>query len=145
LILKVVATFAALALLAMNASTQVHAEEGRIHITFLKAGYGSGSGYLFLRGQKYGLSVSSPKVRRIWITSIDLIGIASNLRSAADIIGTYTAVDPEAAMVRHSKMVRLENAKGVGLEIRAVNLNRWFALNLSGMIIKNVGWQPSTE
>jgi hypothetical protein len=144
-ILKFGVTVAVLVLLAMNASTQVHAEEGRIHITFLKTGYGSGSGYLFLQGQKYGLSVSSPKVRRIWITAIDLIGIASNLRSAADIIGTYTAVDPEAAIVRHLKMARLENAKGVGLEIRAVNLNRWFALNLSGMTIKNVGWQPSAE
>ena len=51
--LKFVATFAVLTALPISASTQVRAEEGRIHITFLKAGYGSGSGYLFYQGQKY--------------------------------------------------------------------------------------------
>jgi len=40
-------------------------------------------------------------------------------------------------------MARLENAKGIVVEIRAVNLNRLFSLNLSGMTIKNLGWQPS--
>ena len=97
--LKFVAAFAVLTVLPMRASTQVGAEEGRIHITFLKSGYGSGSGYLFYQGQKYGLGVSSTKIRRIWITTIDLIGTASNLRGAADIIGTYTAADAEAAIV----------------------------------------------
>ena len=142
--LKFVATFAVLTTLPISASTRVRAEEGRIHITFLKAGYGSGSGYLFYQGQ-YGLAVSSSKIKRIWITTIDLIGTASNLRSAADIIGIYTAADAEAAIVRHAKIARLENPKGVVLEIRAVNLNRWFTLNLSGMTIKNLGWQPSSE
>lgn len=141
--LKFIAIFATLTVMLLSASTQVAANEGRIHVSFLKAGYGSGSGYLFYQGQKYGLGVSSPKIRRVWITTIDLIGTASNLRSAADIIGTYTATDTEAAIVRHGKTARLENTKGVVLEIRAVNLNRWFTLNLSGMTIKNLGWQPS--
>ena len=125
--------------------TQVNAEEGRIHITFLKGGYGSGSGYLFYEGHKYGLGISCTAIGRVWITSIDLIGAASNLRGAADIIGTYTAADAGTAIVSHAKMAKLENAKGVVLEIRAVNLNRWFTLNLSGMIIKNLGWQASPE
>src|SRR6516164_378629 len=143
--MKFVAAVAALTVMLMSASTQVRAAEGRIHITFLKAGYGSASGYLFYQGKRYGLGVSSTKIRRIWITTIDLIGTASNLRNAADIIGTYTAADDEAAIVRHAKIARLENAKGVVLEIRAVNLNRWFTLNLSGLTIKNLGWQPSSE
>jgi hypothetical protein len=142
--LKFVAAVAALTVMLMSA-TQVEAEEGRIHITFLKAGYGSGSGYLFYQGQKYGLAISSPEIRRVWVTTIDLIGTASNLRSAADIIGTYTAADAGVSIVRRAKMARLENAKGVVLEIRTVNLNRWFSLDLSGMTIKNPGWQPSAE
>jgi hypothetical protein len=143
--LRFVAIFAVLTTLAATASNQVHADEGRIHITFFKAAYGSGSGYLFFEGHKYGLSVSSPKVRRVWVTAIDLIGTASNLRNPADIIGTYTAVDAQAATISHSKVARLENAKGIVLEIRAVNLNRLFNLNLSEMTIKNLGWQPSSE
>ena len=143
--LKFVVTFAVLTLLAITASSQVRADEGRIHITFFKAAYGSGSGYLFFQGQKYGLGVSSTKIRRLWVTAIDLIGTASNLRNAADIIGTYTAVDAQSATISRSKIARLENAKGIVVEIRAVNLNRLFSLNLSGMTIKNLGWQPSSE
>ncbi len=143
--LRFAAIFAVLTLPPLNPSTQLHAEEGRIHITFFKAGYGSGSGYLFYQGQKYGLAIVAPKIGRIWATSIDLIGTASDLRSASDIIGTYTAADAGAATVRRTKTARLENKKGVVLEIRAVNLNRLFTLNLSGITIKNLGWEPSSE
>ena len=136
---------AVLTVLAITASSQVRADEGRIHITFFKGASGSGSGYLFFQGQKYGLGISSTKIRRVWGTAIDLIGTASNLRNAADIIGTYTAVDAQSATISRSKMARLENAKGIVVEIRAVNLNRLFSLNLSGMTIKNIGWQPSSE
>jgi hypothetical protein len=138
-------TVVLLTALAAAASNQAYADEGRIHITFFKGAYGSGSGYLFFQGQKYGLGVSSAKIGRVWATTIDLIGTASNLRNAGDVIGTYTAVDSQSATISRSKMVRLENAKGTVVEIRAVNLNRLFSLNLSGMTIKNLGWQPSSE
>jgi hypothetical protein len=140
-----VATFAVPTVLPITASSQVHADEGRIHITFFKAGYGSGSGYLFFQGHKYGLSVSGTKIRRVWVTTIDLIGTASNLRNAADIIGTYAAADDQVGTIRHEKAVRLQNAKGIVVEMRAVNLNRLFSLNLSGMTIKNLGWEPFSE
>jgi hypothetical protein len=120
-------------------------EEGRIHITFSKPGYGSGSAYLFYQGQKYGLSVSNTKTGRIWVSTIDLIGTASNFRSVSDILGTYNGADPAAGLVKRAKTVRIENAKGVVLEIRAVNLGRWSTLDLSGMTLKNSGWQPSPE
>jgi hypothetical protein len=143
--LKFVVAFVVLAVLVIAASSPVHADEGRIHITFFKAGYGSGSGYLFFQGRKYGLSISGTKIRRIWITTIDLIGTMSNLQKVADVIGTYTAADDQAATIRHAKVARLQNAKGVIVELRAVNLNRLFSLNLSEMTIKNLGWEPSSE
>jgi len=88
------------------------------------------------------VTIVSPEVKRIWVTSIDLVGTASNLHKPSDIIGTYTAPDSGGATVRRAKTVRLENKKGVVIEIRAVNLNRWSSLNLSGMTLKNAGWQP---
>jgi hypothetical protein len=133
----------ALTAIPIAAFAQTDAESGRIQMSFQKAGRGGGSGYLFYQGQKYGLTIIVPEIKRIWVTSIDLIGTASNLHNAADIIGPYTAVDAGAATVRRAKTVRLENKKGVALEIRAVNLNRWSTLNLSGMILKNAGWQAS--
>jgi hypothetical protein len=143
--MKSVVTFVVLAVLVITASSPVHADEGRIHITFFKAGHGSGSGYLFFQGRKYGLNISSTKIRRIWITTIDLIGTVSNLQNVADVIGTYTAADDQAATIRHAKVVRLQSAKGVVVELRAVNLNRLFSLDLSEMTIKNLGWEPSSE
>jgi hypothetical protein len=127
------------------ASAQTGTDTGRIQISFLKVARGGGSGYLFYQDQKYRLAITGPEIGRIWTTSIDLVGTASNLHSASDIIGTYTAPDAAAATVRHAKMVRLENKKGVVLEIRAVNLSRWSTLNLSGMNLKNAGWQPSPQ
>jgi len=146
MIFKFVPILVALIMLPISASIQVLAEEeGRIHITFSKPGYGKGSAYLFYQGQKYGLGVGAAKTGRIWASTIDLIGTASNLRSVADILGTYNAADPKAALVKRATTARLENAKGVVLEIRAVNLGRWSTLDLSGMTLKNVGWQPSAE
>jgi hypothetical protein len=104
---KLVATFIWLAVLPTVAVGPVLADEGRIHITFFKGTHGSGSGYRFFQGHKYGLSISSPKIRKVWITTIDLIGAASNLRSAAEIIGTYTGADDQAATVKHAKVTRL--------------------------------------
>jgi hypothetical protein len=78
-------------------------------------------------------------------STIDLIGTASNLRSAADILGTYNGDDPKSALLKRAATARLKNAKGVVLEIRAVNLNRWSTFDLSGMALKNVGWQSSSE
>ncbi len=144
-ILKFVAALGALITLLLSTSTHVFAEEeGCIQITFSKPD-GSGSGYLFYQGQKYSLGVNGAKIGRMWATSIDLIGTASNLRSAGDILGTYNASDAKAALVKRAAMARLQNAKGVLLEIRAVNLNRWSTLDLSGMMLKNVGWQPSSK
>lgn len=139
-----VAALVALIAVPISATNKVLAEEGRIQITFSKSD-GSGSGYLFFQGQKYSLGVSGAKISRMWATSIDLIGTASNLHTAADILGTYNGRDPEAALVRRAATARLENAKGVLLEIRAVNLNRSSTLDLSGTTLKNVGWQPSSE
>jgi len=140
--LKIAATLIALMLATTTASAQGNTEDGRIHITFFRGDRGSGSGYLFYQGQRHGLGISATNIGRVGATTIDLVGTASNLRSAADIIGTYNAADPEAGILKRAKIARMENGKGVVLEIRAVNLGRWSSLNLSGMTIKALGWQP---
>src|SRR5215468_7519029 len=101
-ILKFVIVLVAPLLIGISAPVLAQ-EEGRVQITFSKSD-GSGSGYLFYQGRKYSLGVSGAKIGRMWATSIDLVGTASNLRSAADILGTYTASTPQAALVRRSGM-----------------------------------------
>ena len=58
-----------------------------------------------------------------------------------DLRPVRTAAPTSSSLTRPPRMASF----GVVLEIRAVNLNRWFSLNLSGMTIKNLGWQPSSE
>ena len=142
--LKFVALIVALVAIPVSASTQTD-REGRIEITLVKGKHDSGVGSLFYQTQKYGLVVSGIKIDGFWTTRINLIGTALNLRSAADIIGTYSAVDGGIATVGPAKMARLENPKGVVLEIQGVNMRRRFTLNLAGMTIKNLGWQPSPD
>jgi hypothetical protein len=142
--LTLVTAFAALTVMSMIAYAQSEAETGRVQITFIKAG-GKGNGNLFFEGQKYGLSINGIKIAGFRITRIDLVGTALNLRSASDIVGTYGAADAKDATVGYARIAQLENQKGVVLEVRGVNLNRRFTLNLSGMNIKNLGWQPPPE
>ena len=128
-----------------GASAQTDAQTGRIQITLVKTGRGEGSGILFHESQKYGLGISGPKPKGIWTKKVDLVGDVSNLRNAKDIIGTFNAVGGGVALLGRSKTAMIENSKGVLLEIRGVNLKRNFSLDLSGMIITNVGWEPSPE
>src|SRR5262249_25152172 len=106
---------------------------------------GEGNGNLFFDGQKYGLSINGIKIGGFRIKRIDLVGTASKLRSASDIIGTYTATDAKGATVGYARTAELANQKRVVLEIPGLNLRRRFTLNLSGMDIKNVGWNPLPE
>jgi hypothetical protein len=140
--LKFAVALLALMLPTITASAQANSEDGRIHITFFKGDRGSGSGYLFYQGQRHGLGISATSIGRVRAT-IDLLGTASNLHSATDIIGTYSAADPQAGILKREKIARIENGKGVVLEMRAVNLGRWSSLNLSGLTIKAAGWQPA--
>ena len=143
-ILKVVVVLAVMTVMLRSAPTQ-GAAEGRIQITLVRTGYGEGSGILFYEDQRYRLGISGTKLKGIWIRKVNLIGTVLNLRNAGDIIGTYTGGDGDTPIVGLAKMARLENSKGVVLEIHGVNLRRSFALNLAGMTIKNLGWQPSPE
>ena len=144
-VLKIVVVLAALTAMPTGASTQIAAETGRIQITLVSSGHGGGSGILFYEGQKYGLGIGGTKLKGIWITRVDLIGTVLNLRSARDIIGTFTAIEGGVGFLGHSRMAQIGNPKGVILEIRGVNLNRNFFLDLSGMTIRNLGWEPSPE
>ena len=140
--LRSIVALGGLAAMLTSASAQTDTETGRIHITFSKTGRGGGSGYLFYQGERYGLAVITPAIGKIWATSIDLIGTASNLHGASDVLGAYNAAVAGAAIAKRAKTVRLENKKGVVLEIRSVNSSRWSTLNLSGMTLKNSGWRP---
>ena len=114
--------FAALTVISSSAYAQSDAETGRVQITFVKAG-GEGNGNLFFGGQKYGLSINGIKIGGFRIKRIDLVGTASNLRSASDIIGTYTAAPQSSSAPR---MTAGDNDIGIllGISARRVQQSR---------------------
>jgi hypothetical protein len=136
--------FVAAAVLLMIASAQAQANDGRVQLTFVKAAAdASGTGVLFYELQRYSLRIEGIDAKAFRGKRVDLVGTASNLQNTADIVGTYTAADAAHASAGHGAVARLENEKGVVLEVRGVNLNR--PLSLNGLRLINSGWQIDSE
>ena len=132
------AAMAAVTMLMSLASPSC-ADTGSVRISLAKAGFivgvGGGSGTLHLRGKYYPLSVGGITIGTIGVAGADLVGRAYNLRSAVDIVGTYTAVASSIAVAGGVKAARLQNARGVILELRGRQAGFEAALSLGGMNI----------
>src|SRR5215471_3973442 len=129
------------ALIMAAASTEPRAQtgSGTVRIQIVKAGFivgvGGGSGTLTFNGQSYRLSIGGVSVGTIGVATVNLEGTARNLRTAADIAGTYGATSASLAIVGGAKVATLKNEKGVVLEVHGVQLGLEASLSLSGMTI----------
>jgi len=131
---------AALAWLASGAGTPAWAETGAVRIQVVKAGFivgiGGGSGTLVFKGRQYPLSVGGLSLgATIGASKADLVGRAYNLHRASDIAGTYSAVGGSVAAAGGASAIRLQNAKGVVLEMQGRNIGLEFNVNVSGVTI----------
>jgi hypothetical protein len=129
----------AAALMLVGASTQSHAQTGTVHLKLVKVGFivgvGGGHGTLTYHGHRYRLSVGGVGVGTIGVAGAELVGTAYNLHSPADIAGTYGAASASGAFVGGAKVARLQNEKGVVLELHGVQLGFEVTLGLAGMTI----------
>jgi len=66
---------------------------------------------------------------------VDLVGTAHNLRRPSDIAGTYGAAGAGATFVGGAQVARLQNGRGVILEVRGVQVGFQVSLGLAGMTI----------
>jgi hypothetical protein len=57
------------------------------------------------------------------------------LRAASDIVGTYSAVGAGIAIAGGRKTARLQNSKGVVLELRGRQVGLELSIDLSGMTV----------
>ena len=131
---------AALAWLASGAGTPARAETGAVRIQVVKAGFivgiGGGSGTLVFKGRQYPLSVGGLSLgATIGASKADFVGRAYNLHRASDIAGTYSAVGGSVAAAGGASAIRLQNAKGVVLEMQGRNIGLEFNVNVSGVTI----------
>jgi len=136
------ATILAGALIMVATSTESRAQTGTtgtVRIQIVKAGFivgvGGGKGTLTFNGKSYPLSIGGVSVGTIGVATVNLEGTARNLRTAADIAGTYGAASASVAIVGGAKVATLKNEKGVVLEVHGVQLGLEASLSLSGMTI----------
>ena len=114
------------------------AATGTVYVEIAKAGFivgiGGGRGTLVFQGRRYPLSVGGLSFgATIGASKADLVGRAYNLRRATDITGTYTAVSVGAAAGGGVSSIRLQNARGVVLDLRGRNIGLELNANVSGI------------
>jgi len=83
----------------------------------------------------YQLSVGGINVGTIGASAVDLVGTAENLRTAADIVGTYSQGSAALAIVGGGRVAELQNANGVVLKVKGPEIGLEASLSLSGMTI----------
>jgi len=136
---KLCAALMVAAIFLTAATSRSYAETGSVRLRITKVGFivgvGGGSGTLNFRGRTYRLSIGGVSAGTIGAAGADLIGTASNLRTAADIAGTYTAVSGGIAVGGGAKGATLRNANGVVLQLQGRQVGFEASLSLSGLTI----------
>src|SRR5438552_12770524 len=91
-----------------------YAENGTVSMRISKVGFivgvGGGSGVLTFKGKQYRLSIGGVSAGTIGVASMDIVGTATNLRTAADIAGGYTALSTGLAVAGGAKVATLQNS-----------------------------------
>jgi hypothetical protein len=122
-----------------NRPSTAPVQTGTVRFNVVKVGFivgvGGGNGTLTYNGAIYPLSVGGISVGTIGIADMELVGTASNLLTAADIAGTYSAGSASLAIIGGAKVARLQNERGVTLEVQGVEIGLEASLNLGGMTI----------
>jgi hypothetical protein len=137
--LTVAATVMVSVLMLAGWPSRSFAETGRVSLNVTKVGFivgvGGGSGTLTFKGRTYRLALGGVSAGTIGAAGAQLVGTASNLRSAADIAGTYTALSTGVAVAGGARSAVLQNAKGVILRLQGRQVGFEASLSLSGLTI----------
>src|SRR5262245_10736764 len=136
---KLCATIVLAAIMLNGALSQSYAATGSVRFHIVKAGIiigaTGGSGILNFKGRQYRLSIGGINVGTIGASAVDLVGTASNIRTAADIVGTYTQGSAAIAVVGGARVATLQNPNGVVIRVRGPAIGLEASLSLSGMTI----------
>jgi hypothetical protein len=120
-------------------ASQSYADTGSVRLKITKVGFivggGGGSGTLHFKGKNYRLRIGGVSAGTIGVAGADLVGTASNLRTAADIAGTYSAVSAGVAVAGGAKAATLQNSNGVILQLQGRQVGFEASLSLGGMTI----------
>jgi len=137
--MKVYAAILVAMLMLASAPSQSYAASGTVHLKVTKVGFivgiGGGSGTLTFHGKTYRLSTGGISAGTIGVAGAELVGRATHLRTAEDIVGTYSAASASVAVAGGAKAVTLQNEKGVVLHLQGKQVGFEASLSLSGLTI----------
>jgi hypothetical protein len=127
------------AVMLTGAPSRSYAETGSVRIKVTKVGFivgvGGGSGTLNFKGKQYRLNIGGVSAGTIGVAGMDLVGTASNLRTAADIAGVYSAASAGVAVAGGGKVATLQNSNGVVLTLSGKQVGFEASLSVSGLEI----------
>jgi hypothetical protein len=131
---------ALVAILAIGFATTARADEGRVHIRFLKGGWvigGTiGEGTLTFRGRRYPLAIGGLSWGLTFGgAAINLRGTVSNIFSPRDVEGVYGAGSAGAAIIRGPQAVVLTNQRGAVMQLAGTQTGLMVNLDLNGMAL----------
>ena len=116
------AAAAAAALLVAIPTAADAQSTGSVRFRVASAGFiiggGGGTGALNFKGKSYPLRVGGLSDGTVGVSSADLVGTASGLRSPQDIVGTYSGAGAGVAVAGGGSAVTLQNSKGVVLRLQ---------------------------
>lgn len=130
----------AIAFAVLATPTASHAQAtGHVHLKVIRAGFiigvGGGSGTLTYHGRVYRLRIGGVGIGSLGIAGAELRGVALNLHNPADIAGTYGAAGAGGTFVGGATVARLQNDRGVVLELHGVQMGFQVNLSLGGLTI----------
>ena len=139
--MRLTTTFLAALLVAGFAAAPSKADTGYVRAVITKGGFivgvGGGTGTLVFRGHHYPLEISGASFgATIGASTTDLRGHAYNLHSPADIEGAYSTIGAGAAIAGGAHGVRLQNAKGVVLELSGVKVGAELSAAVGGVEVR---------
>src|SRR5690242_16541455 len=104
-------------MMLVSTAAPSYAATGSVRIKIAKVGFilgaAGGSGTLTFHGHQYRLRIRGVSAGTIGAAGANLTGSASNLRAAADIAGTYSALSTGVAVAAGAKTAVLRNSNGV--------------------------------
>jgi hypothetical protein len=132
--------FAFMAIVALGFANTARADEGLVHIRFLKGGWvigGTiGEGTLTFRGRRYPLRIGGLSWGLTFGgAAINLRGRVRNIFQARDVEGVYGAGAAGAAVIRGPQAVVLTNQRGAVMELAGMQTGLMVNLDLNGMAV----------
>ncbi len=107
-------------------------------VTSVGLGIGAtwGKGSLSFKGKQYPVRIEGIDLAKVGVAELEAVGRVFNLKNPDDIYGTYNQVGAGLAIVGGIKGIALRNAKGVIIDLTAVQRGISASLGIGSLEIK---------